>query len=428
MKQTFTYQTELPGIGNYDVAVFGGGPAGVCAAVEAARNGAKTLLIESSGMLGGMATTALVGPLMTSYNREGTRPVVGGLYREIVDRLESKKGAVAPENTDAPGIYTSFIEPYHKHVTPVDSFLLQVVLDEMAEEAGVGVLLYSRLVDCVCENGRISKAIVARLQGLSYLTAKVYLDCTGNADLALKAGVPTWKGDEENHVPQPGTLMFEVDGVDDDRYEERPERPVKAYKMPQPGTYKINHFHVYNTDATDSESMSAAHREARKQVLEAFAVLRDRTPGFEQAKITQVAPVLGVRESRHIRGRYCLTASDLESGIAFEDRIAAYAFGMDVHSRNSAERGNFKIPTADVYYVPYRSMVPLEVDNLLVAGKTISCESQAAGAIRVIPCAMAMGQAAGAAASIAIESGQPVSDVSVPGLHQRLISHGAILD
>ena len=427
------FQKEIPSLGHYELVVLGGGPAGVCAAIEAARDGAKVLLIEGSGMLGGMATTALVGPFMTNYDREGNRPTVGGLYREILERLAARSGAILPENTDSPSIHTSFIKRYHRHVTPFDSFMLQVVLDEMVTEAGVEVLLYTRFVDCICENGKIKSVILAALEGLCYVNADLFVDATGNADVAYAAGVPTWKGEEESGVPQPGTLMFEVDGVSDEGYLAHAKRPggptgaVKAYRTPTDGVYKINHLRVFDIDATNSASMTRAHMEARRQVLDSYGVLRE-TPGFENARITQVAPVLGVRESRHIEGKYKITVEDVASGTKFEDRIAAYAFGMDVHPRNAQMKGNFKIESANVYYVPYRSMVPIGCDNLLVAGKTVSCESQAAGGIRVMPCAMAIGQAAGAAAAIALRDHLALDAVPTDELQSILREHGAILN
>ncbi len=428
---TLNYEKQIPLVGHYALVVLGGGPAGVCAAIEAAREGVRVLLVESSGMLGGMATTALVGPFMTNYDREGERPTVGGLYREILERLAARGGAILPEETDSPSIHTSFIERYHRHVTPIDSFLLQVVLDEMVREAGVEVLMYTRFVDAVCEGGRIKAAVLAALQGLCYVSGEVFVDATGNADVAVCAGVPTWKGEEESGVPQPGTLMFEVDHVSDeafDAFHARPRRPVKAYRNPAPGVYKVNHMRVFDTDATDSGSMTRAHTEARRQVLEAYRILKEETPGFEEARITQVAPVLGVRESRHIEGRYKITVEDVSSGTRFADRIATYAFGMDVHPRNAEMQGNFRIEIAPVYYVPYRSMLPVGCDNLLVAGKTVCCESQAAGGIRVMPCAMAMGQAAGAAAAIALRGGHALDAVPTEALQATLRAHGAILD
>lgn len=216
MNQQVIYHKEVSTLGHYDVVVLGGGPSGICAAVEAARNGAKTLLVEENGMLGGMATSALVGPFMTNYDREGNRPLVGGLYREIIECLAERSAAILPEYTDSPSIHTSFIGRYHRHVTPVDAFMLQIVLDEFAEQAGVEVLLYTRFVDCLCENGKISSVILAALEGLRSVFADLFIDCTGKADVAFAAGVPTWKGDEDNGIPQPGTLMFEVDNAVDE--------------------------------------------------------------------------------------------------------------------------------------------------------------------------------------------------------------------
>lgn len=428
---SITYTKKIDSIGHYDVIVLGGGPAGVCAAIEAARGGARVLIAEAQGMLGGMATTALVGPFMTNYDRKGDRPIVGGLYREIIERLAEYGGAILPENTDSPSIHTSFIGHYHRHVTPFDSFMLQVVLDEITREAGVEVLLYTRFVDAVCENGRIKHVVLAALEGLVCADADVYVDATGNADVAYSAGVPTWKGEEQSGVPQPSTLIFEVDNVCDEdynNYASRPPKPVKAYRMPEAGAYKVNHLRVFDTDATDSHSMTDAHMRARRQVLESYSVLRNDTPGFANARLTQVASVLGVRESRHIEGKYKITVSDISEGIKFPDRIAAYAFGMDVHPRTADMSGNFKVKSANVYYIPYRSMLPQGCENLLVAGKTVSCESQAAGGLRVMPCAMAMGQAAGAAISVARKHGVALDEIPINELQALLVQHGAILN
>ena len=429
MAKDVVYQKTLSSYGHWDVVVLGGGPSGTCAAIEAERGGAKTLLIEATGMLGGMATNALVGPFMTNYDREGNRPVVGGLYREIIERLAEQSAAILPEYTDSPSIHTSFIGRYHRHVTPIDSFMLQIVLDDMVREAGVEVLLYTRFVDCLCEAGKITEVVLAALEGLRCVSADVFIDCTGNADVAAAAGVPTWKGDENTGIPQPGTLMFEVDQVQDEAYTARPEYPVKAYRTPQEGCYKVNHYHVYDIDATDSRSMTAGHIEGRKQVLDAYRVLHDHTPGFENARITRTPSVLGMRESRHIHGKYMMTVEDVNQGVRYEDRIAAFAFGMDVHTRTSeTPHGNFEVEVAEVYYVPYRSMLPLNCDNLLVSGKTISCQSQAAGGLRVMPCAMAMGQAAGAAAAIALKNQLALDEVPAETLRGVLLSRGAILD
>lgn len=425
------YTASVQSIGHYDVVVLGGGPAGVCAAIEAARQGAKTLLVEATGMLGGMATSAMVGPFMTCYDRDGDHPIVGGLFREIIERLAKGGGAILPEFTDSPSIHTSFLKKYHRHVTPFDSFALQVLLDDMTKEAGVDLLLYTRFVDAICENGRIRTVILSALEGLRAVTGEIFIDATGNADVAAVSGVETWKGEEESGIPQPATLMFEIDGCSDEEFKQlgkRPKRPIKVYRTPREGIYKVNHEHVFNVDATDSRSMTAAHQEARRQVVESFRVLKEETLGFSKAKIAGVAPVLGVRESRHVKGRYTITVEDVRDGVRFDDRIAMYGFGMDVHIRSKEMTGNFKVEVAPIYYIPYRSMLPLGCDNLLVAGKTISCLSQAAGGLRCMPAAMAMGQAAGLAAHMAIRAGCWPYEISVPDLQDGLRRLGALID
>jgi hypothetical protein len=393
--------------------------------------GSKVLLVEAMGMLGGMATSGLVSPFMTVYDRDGETPIVGGIYREIVERLAAMGGAILPENTDSPSLYTSFIEKYHRHVTPIDGFKLQLLLDEMTEESGVDVLLYTRLADCICRDGRIEAIILSALEGLISVRAKTYIDCTGNADVAAAACVDAYKGEEESGVPRPGTLMFEVGGVDSEKYNEyakRPPRPVKAYLTPNLGRYNVNHFRVFDVDATNSKSMSDGHKRARRQVLEALDVLRNDTPGFENAEILQVAPVLGVRESRHIDGKYKITVDDVSNGTKFDDRIAVYGFGMDVHNRSEAESGNFKIEIAEKYYIPYRSLLPKNCKNLLVAGKTLSCESQAVGGMRCMPAAMSMGQAAGTACALAINNDIDLRSIDISTLQAELKASGAIID
>ncbi|MBQ3084072.1 MAG: FAD-dependent oxidoreductase [Clostridia bacterium] len=426
--KTTTFTQEVPCLGNYDVCVVGGGPAGVAAAISAARNGMKTLLIEETASLGGMATAALVGPFMTCYDRDGDQPTVAGIYREILERTHQKSGVILPEKTDSPSIYTSFIQKYHRHVAPIDSFALQVVLDEMVREAGVELLCYTRFVSCRMEGDIIKQIFLAALEGLLCVSAALFIDCSGIAAVAQKAGVPTHKGDENSGIAQPATLMFEVGNVCDEAYTKRPERPIKAYRTPTHGIYKINHYHVYNVDAANSKSMTDAHSEARHQVEKAYRILKDQTEGFEKATLTQTASVLGVRESRHIHGEYTITVEDVRTGTRFDDRIAVYGFGMDVHNRTPQESGNFKIEVAKRYYIPYRSLLPLGCSNLLVAGKTLSCESQAVGGMRCMPAAMAMGQAAGTAAAIAIKGKIQPKNIDVAALQAALLAQKAILD
>ena len=428
--KTLHYSNDIELFGEYDVAVLGGGPAGVCAAVSAARRGLRVLLAEASPSLGGMATIAGVGPFMTCYDRNGNERIVGGLFNEIIERLKKYNAVISPDEVEASTVYTSFIQKYHRHVTPFDSFYLEIVLDEMVRESGAELLCNTQFCDCVTEDGEIKHIILNAPEGLICAEAKLFIDCTGIAAVAAKAGVATYKGDEERGIPQPATLMFEVGGVDDNGFEAlgaRPERPVKAYKTPS-GRYKVNHYHVYNVDAANAKSLTDAHSKARYQVLDAYAVLRDKTQGFEHCAITDVASVLGVRENRHIEGEYKITVRDVSEGTKFDDRIAVYGFGMDVHNRSEAESGNFKIEIAEKYYIPYRSLLPKNCKNLLVAGKTLSCESQAVGGMRCMPAAMSMGQAAGTACALAMNNNVDLRSIDILALQAELKASGAIID
>ena len=424
------YSSNIPYIGEYEVCVIGGGPAGVCAAIEAAREGKKTVIVESMGMLGGMATAALVGPFMTCYDSKGDERVVRGLFDEIVERTIAIGGAISPDETDAPSVYTSFLKKYHRRVTPFDSYALQLILDRMCIEAGVEILFYTKYVDSVLSDGAIDSIILAAPEGLVALKAKLYVDCTGNADVAAASGVETWWGSEDGMPPQPGTLFFEVDDADDEAFlsrGSRPTQPTKCYRKPIPGTYKINHYRVYGVNANSARSMTEAHIKAREQILDSYRDLLE-TEGFEHCKITQVAPVLGIRESRHIVGKYRLTVNDISEGVFFDDTVVVFGYGMDVHSRDGQISGGFHGKVARKYTVPYRSLVPEGCSNLLVAGRPISAESQAAGAFRVIPACMAMGQAAGQACAIALDSGKCVGDIDTDLLRENLRAHGAIVD
>ncbi|MBR4014091.1 MAG: FAD-dependent oxidoreductase [Clostridia bacterium] len=419
------YNKKIDNVKEYDVAVIGGGPAGVGAAIAAARGGAKTVLIETTGMLGGMATSGLVGPFMTCYDYEAKEQLVRGIFEEIVQRTIAAGGAIHPSEIDAPTHYTSWIDEYHHHVTPFDSTILQTVLDEMVVEAGVKIMFYTKYFDSVVEDKKISYILLANCEGISALKAKVYIDCTGNADVATYSGVPVWFGDDEKNICQPCTLFFEVDGVDSDKYTSFP--PYKAYLTNTPGKYKINHTKMYHVDAHNNDSMTQAHIDGRRRVIEMYDSMKKIMPGFENARFVQCADVVGVRESYHIVGKYRVKVKDISENTYFPDAIMTFGYGMDIHSHDGSEKDGFTIKSANWYTIPYRSLIPENCDNLAVAGRCICADSHAAGSFRVMPSCVALGQAAGTGAAMAVKLGVNVGDVPVNEHQKNLISQDVVI-
>lgn len=450
------YRCEIDRIMETDVLVIGGGPAGFGAAVAAARNGAKTMLIEQNSVLGGMATAGLVGPFMTCYDNDGTEQIVKGIFDELCIRTEAKGGAIHPSKITGMTSYSSYYLRSHEHVTPYQSEVLAVVMDEMVTEAGVRVLFHTQLADVITENGMIKYVIVLMKEGLAAIQAQCYIDCTGDADVAVKAGVPVWSGDEETGVMQPTTLFFEVGNIDRaaflaeldanrDRLDDHmgncyawriadakrngdwslDKNEVGMYEQNIPGRWKVNTTRMSYVDATDTEQITQAMMEGRRQVQEVLAFMKKYLPGCENVQLIQVAPSLGVRETRHIKGEYRLTAQDILERKHFDDAVCTFAYAIDVHH---SEGGGVTFTLVDQYYtIPYRCMVPENCHNLLVAGRSICGTSEAAASYRVMPACVAMGQAAGTGAAMAVESHVNPEKIDIKGLRRALIEQGAVI-
>lgn len=452
------YTKTIERIIKTEVLVIGGGSAGVGAAIAAARNGAETLLIEREQMLGGMATTGLVGPFMTCYNDEPTEQIVKGIFDEICVRAEQRGGAIHPSKVEGMTTYSSYYVKSHCHVTPFSSEILAVVMEEMVQEAGVRILYNTQVCDVLTENNRIRGVLAAMKEGLTLIEAQTYIDCTGDADIAYFAGEEFVKGDERDGVMQPVTLFFEVGNIDREKFvgalEEKKKKgelgipgencwswyvkeakangdwtidrnEVGNYEQPVRGRWKINTTRIPYIDATKTEEITKAVIEGRRQVQEVLNFLKKYVPGCEEIELIQVASSLGVRETRHICGRYKLTAQDILDRKHFDDAICSFAYAIDIHN---SEGGGATFKQVNNYYnIPFRCLVARHVENLLVAGRCISGTSEAAASYRVIPCCIATGQAAGTAAALAKEEGVNAGDVNITRLKEVLLDQGAVI-
>ena len=454
----FTYSKAVAREFSADVLVIGGGPAGFGAAVAAARNGAETILIERNAMLGGMATTGLVGPFMTCYDDDGQEQIVKGIFDELCLRTEARGGAIHPSKVEGMTTYSSYYIRSHRHVTPYQSETLAVVMDEMALEAGVQLMYSVQVCDVIREDGRITGVIAAMKEGLALFRAKTFIDCTGDADVAQFAGVPTWMGDKRNGLMQPVSLFFEIGNVDREKFVGELEQKKEAgqlgipshncwswyiaqarengdwtlerdeignYEQPISNRWKMNTTRIAGIDATKTEDITTGLVEGRKQVQQVMDFLRKYVPGCENVELIQVASALGVRETRHIVGKYELTVEDIMAQKHFEDAICTFGYAVDIHDAQG--NGGVFQEVNHYYTIPFRCLVPVECDNLLVAGRSICGSSEAAASYRVMPCCIATGQAAGTAAALALKTGGEAAEVDTQLLRRTLMEQGAVI-
>jgi len=454
MTASIRYQKELPVAATADVLVVGSGPAGLGAAIASARNGASTLLVERYGFLGGNLTASLVGPCMTSYSLDGSTQLIKGIFEEMVLRMERLGGAIHPSKISAGSEYSGFIVFGHDKVTPFNPEVAKMVAMEMCLEAGVELLLHTFVVDTTVEAGAVTGVVAASKSGLQALRAAVTVDCSADADVAARAGVPFQIGRAEDGLTQPMTLFFRVRNVDDERVKayvaahpedyrpfaslvqqarERgefpiPRRGVGMYRTLEPGVWRINTTRVQRLYGTDARDLTRAEIEGRRQVRALMAFFRKWLPGFEHVELLDTATQIGVRETRRIQGEVVLTLEDLAGGREFEDVIALAGYPVDIHSPTGDGGGaTGELATANIYQIPYRALVPARIDQLLVAGRSLSATHEALAAVRVMPPAFAMGQAAGTAAAIAVAKGVAPRRVSVAELQATLVRQGAYL-
>lgn len=398
----------------YDVIVCGGGPAGLSAAVTAARRGAATLIVERFNCFGGTATNGL------NYGFESSIGMNNAMHDELFDRMKRLKGVN--------GVY-------------FDIEACKFASQTMLEESGSGILLHSFVESAIAEDGVVKGVAVVNKGGRQELFAKTVIDATGDADVVASAGGQFEKGDRKDGRLQALTLrpriggVEDVEGVDWQEVNERLQAEIRKGAVKTPSYIRLDTGgvctrgeHTYNqdmatgVDATDPWALSKAETEARKRVWELLDFSRRNVPGWSKAYLIDTAAHIGVRETRRIAGRYSLTMADALSCRKFDDGIARCSRWSDLHDKEvflafDKHIAATSLPPGDWYEIPYRCLIPKRVEGLLAAGRCISSDREANGSLRIMAVCMGLGLAAGVAASLA--AGRGVSPSELDGAEVR---------
>jgi len=434
---------RVPLLAEVDVLVAGGGPAGIAAAVCAARHGARTLLVERYGFLGGMGTAGGVTNFAGLYGRRDgeTVQLVHGVIDELLERIDRLGGLNAPQDGLGGRI----------RVRSYDIPAYKCAADQLLLAAGVQLLFHALLVGAWCDDaGRVGAAIVETKSGRGAIGARWFVDASGDADLAHHAGVPYELGDGHGDALYPST-MFRVGGVDAERalaaigtfgaIDALMREAADRYDFPRDGAivrpqrnrseWRVNVTQVANAqgravDATDAWQLSAGEVEGRRQVIEYLRFLRAEVPGFERAELIDVGTQLGVRETRRVFGAYRLSGDDVLDGARFPDTIGLNAWPIERHAPGRVEWAFPRDERNTFNQLPWRMLVPRGPANLLVAGRCASMEHEGQSAARASGACFAMGQAAGTAAALMCHSALAAEQV-VPPLQQALQRDGVEL-
>lgn len=448
----------LPVTGRYDVVVGGGGVSGIAAAIAAARNGARTLLLERFGFLGGVATAGLMYMAYAPFSS------TSGITRELYSKMIDSGGGI-----------DDILMPFE-----AESFKFFAL--SLSMDAGVEFLFHTMIVDTLTDGRKVKGVVIENKSGRSAVLSDVVIDTTGDGDISARAGASFSRGRASDGKMRPMTLLFRMGGIDAGkvvRYvEAHPEefsrdphknvlRPEKAfYRLvgffslveaakqrgeldpalhyvrleclsPASGMTMINTTRVYDLDGTDARDVTRGEILARRQMMQLVAVFRKYFPGFEKSYLIDSAPMLGVRETRHILGDYVLTEKDIAEHRTFDQVVARNAVrvapGNDVHSPDGMEGSKQDRRHRDFvddllwHGVPYGCLLPRDLDGILTAGRCISATHEADKWIRVQTCCMATGQAAGTAAALSVKSGKPPRQQDLSELQQTLIAQGVEL-
>ncbi len=415
-----------------NVLVIGSGSAGSTAALAAAEAGASVTLIERYGFMGGISTQVL--DTFYGFYTPGAVPrkVVGGIPDRVVDELMKRGMALIRPNTYGAGNGITY-----------DPETLKIVWETLTQQAGVRLLFHTFVVDAIQEGDRICGVIAVGKGGFVRLEADVVIDASGDADVAAAAGVP-FEGAGQGGPVQSATTTFRLINVDVDRARQvrkdqlqqlmqaaidsgdyqLPRREGSVHITPLAGVMATNMTRVADVDGTDPVQLTQAEIEGRRQALEYFRFLRDKVPGYEQALLGNLSTQIGIRESRRIFGDYRLNRHDVLSARKFEDAIARCGAPIEEHHAGQDTRWEY-LPEGETYDVPYRCLLPQKVESLLVAGRCLSADHDAQASVRSMGQCMAMGQAAGVAAALAVQKKTTPREVSVREIQDRLRSIGA---
>ncbi|MGI9425426.1 MAG: FAD-dependent oxidoreductase [Hyphomicrobiaceae bacterium] len=433
---------QVPVVAEAEVVVLGGGPAGIAAATAAARTGARTLLLERYGFLGGMGTAAMVTNIcgLHAHISGSIQQIVRGVADDILARLDRLDGLRPPHMVNDPdGGPGTAAQAY-------DTSAYKFAADDLLVSAGVDVRFHTFGVGAVGDGARLSALIIETKSGRAAIRAESFIDCSGDADLAHWAGAACVKGDDTGFLAYP-TTMFRLGNVDDRRAQDlgKPQLSVliaeagDAYDLPrktgiinpQPhaGEWRCNITQISRDgdpiDGSDWQDLSFAETEGRRQVLEYFRFLKDRVPGFENAYLLETAPQIGIRETRRIVGDTVLSGDDVLSCRDFADSIGCNGWPLEQHLKGAAKwtflRGR------GYHQIPFGSTLPQGVDNLLVAGRCASTTQDGQASLRVSGPCFAMGQAVGTAAALALKQGIDPRALDIAMLQDRLRADGAFL-
>lgn len=424
---TLHFYTPKTVAGSYDLVVAGGGLAGVMSAVSAAREGLSVLLVEKYGFLGGMATAGLVNPFMSFYERGGHGSIANsGLFLKLLERVNALGGSTSPHAGN-------FMEEFMK-----------LALDRTAREAGVKVLFHSLVSDVDCSDGVIKSITISTPSGNIKLTAPYYIDATGDADLSAFAGFEYKLGRDLDGLCQPMTLCFRIANIDWSRFDhakanalykelqikgeiKNPRENILVFNLPVANIMHLNTTRIVGKNPTDVEDLSETEFIAREQVYEMYNFLKNNIAGMENSALIMSAPETGIRESRRVVGLYEITEDDIIGVRKFDDRIARGTYDIDIH--NPAGTGTVikHVPDNDYYTIPYRAIVPAASKNALVAGRPISSTHEAHSSFRIMPITTCIGEAAGAAVSVARRHDCAVSDIPMSELQNVLVDRGALI-